>query len=543
MSDSAKHVEELTVMRFLDGELSQEREHATREHLIRCARCRAAHEALKAETALMRAAVLEREEALPGHLRPRHADVSWVLVAMIAFGTLAISTLWTRYVQPIIESMESIGLDGTSVATSVVIQGILWEGWSDMLTGFIEGVSLLLVAVAAGYALHWGWRRFLSSAVTLSLLLVALSHLLVAPASLEAAIIKHDAGTYTLREGEVIDNDLIVIGKRVVIEGTVIGDLIVCAASVDVSGEVQGDILGFAERVEVNGRVGGNLRIAARTLIIDGEVGRNVTAGGEVIRLRPGATLRGSFTTGSREVILDAPVPRDVVLAAETSEIHARIGGSALVFGKRLTVGPTGAIGGEAKFFGRYEPEISADAELSSPFEFERVEDDDDKSLASRVWALFGYWAAAFILGAAIMLVTPESTEVVVTRHVPDYGKSFLVGVVASVVLFAFTILVSLTLVGLPLGLTTAFFLTVGLYFAQAYVGAYIGREILGTPTSAGQALGRVALGLFLIYIAKSIPVVGTVVTMIASLWGFGALSLYVLDRRKHTDEPVPAEV
>ena len=246
------------------------------------------------------------------------------------------------------------------------------------------------------------------------------------------------------------------------IEGTVIGDLIVCAASVDVSGEVQGDILGFAERVEVNGRVGGNLRIAARTLIIDGEVGRNVTAGGEVIRLRPGATLRGSFTTGSREVILDAPVPRDVVLAAETSEIHARIGGSALVFGKRLTVGPTGAIGGEAKFFGRYDPEISADAELSSPFEFERVEDDDDKSLASRVWALFGYWAAAFILGAAIMLVTPELTEVVVTRHVPAYGKSFLVGVVASVVLFAFTILVSLTLVGLPLGLTTAFFLTVG---------------------------------------------------------------------------------
>ena len=118
MSDSAKHVEELTVMRFLDGELSQEREHATRGHLIRCARCRAAHEALKAETALMRAAVLEREEALPGHLRPRHADVSWVLVAMIAFGTLAISTLWTRYVQPIIESMESIGLDGTSVDIS-----------------------------------------------------------------------------------------------------------------------------------------------------------------------------------------------------------------------------------------------------------------------------------------------------------------------------------------------------------------------------------------------------------------------------------------
>ena len=140
------------------------------------------------------------------------------------------------------------------------------------------------------------------------------------------------------------------------------------------------------------------------------------------------------------------------------------------------------------------------------------------------------------------MLVTPEATEGVVTRHVPDYGKSFVVGVVASVVLFAFTFLVSVTVVGLPLGLTTAFFLTIGLYFAQAYIGAYIGREILGTPTSAGQALGRVALGLFLIYIAKSIPVVNVVVTIIVAIWGFGALSLYLIDQLKHAKKADPAE-
>ena len=146
--------------------------------------------------------------------------------------------------------------------------------------------------------------------------------------------------TYTLREGEVIDNDLIVFGKRVVIEGTVVGDLIVGAGSVEVLGEVQGDVLGFAERIEVNGRVGGNVRTCARTLVVNGEVGRNITAGGEVIRLGPGATLGGSFTAGSKEVSLRAPVTRDLVMAAETSEIHARIGGSALVFGERLTVGP-----------------------------------------------------------------------------------------------------------------------------------------------------------------------------------------------------------
>ncbi len=128
------------------------------------------------------------------------------------------------------------------------------------------------------------------------------------------------------------------------------------------------------------------------------------------------------------------------------------------------------------------------------------------------------------------------------TRHVPDYGKSFLVDLIASVVLCVLSFLVSVTLVGLPLGMTTAFVLTVGLYFAQAYVGAYIGREILITPNRAGQAIGRVALGLLLIYSAKSIPVVGVVVTLIVALWGFGARVLYLMDRSKQTETAVPAE-
>ena len=159
-----KHVDELTMMRLAEGELSHDREDVTRGHLIDCARCRAGYEALKAETQLLRASVQQHDEALPDHIRPRQADVSWVLVAILVFGTLGVTSLWSRFVTPVVDSMETVGLDSTSVATTVMIRSLLWRGWSDMIMKFIQGAVLLAVLILAGYLLHWAWRRLRASA-------------------------------------------------------------------------------------------------------------------------------------------------------------------------------------------------------------------------------------------------------------------------------------------------------------------------------------------------------------------------------------------
>ena len=99
------------------------------------------------------------------------------------------------------------------------------------------------------------------------------------------------------------------------------------------------------------------------------------------------------------------------------------------------------------------------------------------------------------------------------------------------------------TVVGAPLGVSTFFLLFISLYFAQAYAAAYIGREILGTPTSASQALVRLALGLALIYVGKAIPYVSFFVFVLVALWGFGALAAYVkasLDSKPTTTTAAP---
>ena len=540
-SDGVKHVDELTILRLAEGELSRDREDATRNHLIECARCRAGYEALKAETEILHAAVLQEEEALPDHIRPRHADISWVLVAILIFGTLGVSSLWTRHVSPIVDGMETVGLDSTSVATTILIRSLLWRGWSDMLLKLIQGSVLLAVLVIAGYVLHWARRRFGRSAATLCLALAVMTGVVALSARTEAAVIEVDVEVYTLRAGHVIETDLIIRAKEVRIEGIVDGDLIVLASTVEVVGEVRGDVIGFAETIDITGRVGGNVRTGSRRLRIEGVVERNITAAGQIVRLASGASLGGSFTAGAGEVILHAPVPRDIILAAQTTEIHARVEGSALMAGERLTIGADGGIGGDATFYGRDEPDVDPGADLASPIRFEQTEEDDERPVVSWATAFFYFWTAAFIFGAVLMLITPEATEEIVTKHVPDYGKSFVTGVVSVIVLLASGCLVTITIVGAPLGMTTLFVLGVGLYVAQVYVAAYIGREILGTPTSASAGLARLALGLFLIHVAKSIPFVSFVAAVLVALWGFGALAAYVHGRFRDTGQPVQA--
>ena len=542
MTESSKHVDELTIMRLTDGELSAAGEARVRDHLLECATCQAAYEGLKAETQLLRAAVRQHDEALPAHLRPRHRDWSWLLVAVISLGTLGFSTLWTSVVQPALDNMRSVGLDGTSVATSVLIRSLLWRGWTDMLMRLVEGVLLLALIVVAAMILHWAWRRLRSlTAGAASLLLVSVAGFVFAAPDVHAAIIEFDAGTYVLREGETIETDLIVTGETVRIQGELHGDLIVVARFVDVSGEIQGDVLGFADEIEVSGSIHGNVRTGARLLDIEGNVARNVTAGGERIRLTAGSNVGGSFFAGAQETIVDAPVTRDVIVAAQNQEIHARIGGSALMLGETLTVGPNGAIGGDAKFYGATEPEISPTADLASPIDFERVEDDEEESRWSWLVKLVYFWAAAFVLGAAVMLASPERSELLVTKYVPEYGKSFIVGVLSVLVCFASSVAMLVTVVGIPLGATVFFFLGLGLYLAQAYVGAFVAREILGPPTSVAASLGRLALGLVLIQVGVALPVVGGVIMILVALWGFGSFTLFVLDRLPGGTDSTPA--
>lgn len=395
-----------------------------------------------------------------------------------------------------------------------------------MVTTLTQLALWLSLLVVLGTLALFAWRRVRTSAAFMSLL----ATLAVFSGPAEAAVIELERETYVLPAGQTIDNDLIVAAQHVRIEGTVTGDLIVAARLVEVSGSVAGDILGFAEEIDVTGTVGGNVRTGSRTLDIEGVIERNVTAAGEVLRIGSGARVLGSFTAAGREAILAAPVERDVLVAARTHQIDSRIGGSALLVGHELAIGEGAVVDGKIQFHGGSEPQVAPGAKLASPIDFQLLEDREETSRLSWLSHFLYFWAAAFVLGAAFVLLSPGAAEAITAIHMPQHGKSMLVGLLAigGVAALAFGLMI--TLVGLPLGMVTLFFWLLGIYVSQVYAGLYIGREILGRPTDRSQLLVRLAVGLLAIHIGKSIPYLGHLVSSAVALLGFGALTLFFLD-------------
>jgi cytoskeletal protein CcmA (bactofilin family) len=365
-----------------------------------------------------------------------------------------------------------------------------------------------------------------------TLLVVSVAVLLAMPPSAEAAVIELDAGNYVLETGQVIDNDLIVFGETIRIEGTVNGDLIAGAQSVIVTGRVTGDVFAFCQRVEIEGQVDGSVRTGSQFLDLSGRVGRNVTSGGETIDIRPGAVVDGSVTLGAQRVNLDGRMGRDLLIGAEVNELNGTVGGGVLIAGRRLTIGSDAVIRGEAKFHGVEEPQVSPDATLAKPIIVEIHEETPAYAKGETYMKAFLKWAAAFVFGLVGILVMPHPYSKVVNTSA-ETGLSILVGVVVSVVTPLVATLVCLTLIGIPIGLTAIFLFVAAVYAAQVFVGSWLGKEILGAPSSAGQALGQLALGLAIIRVVQYVPYVGWIATLVITFWGLGALVLTVTKRTK----------
>lgn len=530
-----RHFDELSLLRYIDTQLTPARNREIQSHLEECPSCRRQVHALERETQLLRESFVEEDEPIPARLQPGAAEnLSWVLIAVIGLAAVGLYTFWNAILMPWWEQLQSVGVGQETFLTVLLFKGVFWEGWTNMGQNLIQGALMLVSSVILFTVARCSWR-FMRPSTPVFLTLLGL---LAVSLPAEAAVIVTDVDRYVLGQDEVLENDLIVAANTVRIEGTIDGDLISAGQSVIVDGHVTGDVFAFCQRVEINGQVDGSVRSGSQFLDLRGRVGRNVTSGGEKIELHPEGSVTGSVTVGAERVLLDGHTGRDLLLGAEVTKLNGNVGGSLLMGGRSLTIGPDATIQGEAKFYGLEEPEVSSQARLASPLEIRIDEETPEwKSGESYLKGVLK-WAAAFVFGLVIFLVSPHPFRNVVDSSA-KFGTAILVGALALIAVPIVAAIVCLTLVGIPVGLTAILLYIVAIYAAQVFVGAWLGKEILGSASTQGQTLGQLALGLAVIHISGYIPYIGSIIQVIIAAWGLGALILAATRRLAPT--PVTA--
>lgn len=339
-------------------------------------------------------------------------------------------------------------------------------------------------------------------AIVLAVVVLALAATPVASAqSVESG------GSVTVPPDTTREGNLSTMSGTVVVEGTLDGNLEGVTGSVLITGTVTGDVQTSAGSVTISGTVDGDVEAAAGAVTVgrDGRVG-------------------GSLRTGSGSLTIDGAVDGDVEAGAETFTVGetAAIGGDVRYDAETVSIADGATVAGTVE----QVDDIAVDAGLPlvGPVDFEGA------LFPPGLFATFGLLINA-VLGAVLLLAAPGFARRVTETGTGDAPKSLGVGLLALVGTPVVLLLLTITVVGIPLALA-GFTLYLLVLWAAFVYGAIVAGTWLLDLGGYDSRWGALVVGLLVSTLASLLPI-GWVVTLAYVLVGFGAFALSALAVRR----------
>jgi cytoskeletal protein CcmA (bactofilin family) len=409
-----------------------------------------------------------------------------------------------------------------------------------------------------------------------SLLLFALTVVLLMPGATALAADIRTGGETTVPAGETVADDLYVTGGTVTVDGTVQGDLVAAGGSVTVNGTVSetviaaggtltvaggvtGDVIVAGGTVVVSGTVGGDLRGTGGTVQVSGQVQQDAVVFGGNFSLREGATVGGDVILGTGAATLNGDIGGDLTAGAGDITIDGRVGGTAEVeAGERLRLGPGAAIVGGLEYTSPQELSAEESGRVQGPVTY--------SAPARQVWFFTGpdslalrlldevierlqWFVATVIAGLVLLWLTPylvgETSAALRRSPLPSLGLGLLA-------LFVFPVLAVIIGVlalfvtgagGLPiLAVPLLLWLTV-LFVSWVFVSFVVGELVLERAQGREpKSVYALIVGAAVLAVVDLIPFVGGLVRLLVIVFGMGGLTLglYRLSRLLRT-APAPA--
>jgi cytoskeletal protein CcmA (bactofilin family) len=538
-STGIDHLDEMTCMLYLEGQLERARALEVSNHAQGCGSCRTLLRAIEREARLLTRAMLEEEEPLPARLATFEERVErskqWIWMVTFGLAATAVYAMYTGYIEPWQQRLEQAGFGGTSLVSMLIFQGSFWKGWQSMIS-LVEVLALVTIGGFAAAALRKRFRRGSALAIVLTGLCAAFT----APPPATAAEFRNGASVEIAKD-ETLKGDLYFTGQQLTVDGTIDGDLYVWGQEVTVRGHVTGDVFVFVQTARIEGQVDGSVRGFCNNVTVSGNVERSLMAWAQVIHLDARGTVGRTITSFSQTLSIDGKVGRDLFVRNQSTRISGSVGGDVDEKGETLTIEENAQIAGTVHFEGEREPVVSKQAKLGAPVQYTKhVKHRQEFGKSSAVWACL--LAAAFVLfGLVLYRVMPQFSADAV-RAAENYGAAMGLGVLVMFAVPIAALIAAVTVVGLFVGCSTFVLWMIALYAAQTVVGGVLGQWIMGRTSDIWGRIGRMAVGVLIIRAVTLLPHGGWV-KLLVLLWGMGAISLALYRRFQPPVAATPAYV
>jgi len=353
------------------------------------------------------------------------------------------------------------------------------------------------------------------------LMLLFLSVILVcAPATATEMV---PADQYNLGEGEVLEDDLIVAGDTIMIDGDVSGDLIAAGGSIEVAGRVDDDAWIAGGSLIIDGEIGDDLRAAGGSIHLRGSVADNAMIAGGTITTSSNSDVGGDLDAAGGSIEIAGHVGADLSCGGGIVVMGGTVDGNATICADDIRILPSARIQGDLKYTSDKEIKIPAGTVMGDVVykrSEKKVEDIYSKTTSSIISFL-----SILLIGLLMVRFTGNTTIRVSDTIAAHFLKSLGSGVLLLIAIPLIALILMLTVIGIPLGLIVLFTYIVILYISKIFVGLVIGRRIL---TYAKQEISspywHLVVGLIIIAFATRIPLLGFLISLIVILAGLGAL-------------------
>lgn len=312
--------------------------------------------------------------------------------------------------------------------------------------------------------------------------------------------------------GERVLDDVYIAGGSISSAGAVLGDLIAGGGSIVVSGSIGGDVIAGGGSVTITSNVPDDVRVGGGNVVIQGTVGGDILTGGGQVHISS-SRIGGDVIAGGGVIRIDGAVGGDILAGGGDIYLNGPITGNVKVKADKLTLGKNAVIAGNLTYSAKKEMTQEEGAVVRGEIKFEPRRETKARA---NIFVFLGLGKFAALLASALVIglifrrYAREIVGHVTQSPLAELGR----GLVIAIVLPILSVLLLVTIVGIPLGLIgLAGFVGAMLFswiLAPILLGSIVYRSI--TKRDAYEvSWGTILLGAVLYSILGFIPILGLI--------------------------------
>lgn len=346
--------------------------------------------------------------------------------------------------------------------------------------------------------------------------------------SVASASIMFDSGN-TIIIDDIIEDDVYLVGETLIVSGEVQGDVVATGGTVKITGNITGDLIAAAGDVIITGNVNDDVRVASGTFELTGNVGDDLLVTSGMVKTTENATVGGDATIRSGDAELAGQFDGGLDVSAGEIDIIGTIEGDAELETSDLSLRPDSQIKGDLKYTSPRQINIPTGV-VGEDITFDDNRRDREPSATDSLFDIFSligtlaYYLFLFTIGAMMILIFPEQSKAIADHIKKEPVKDIFVGLLALAGALLGIFMLSIIIIGLPLALLLFALLIFVLITAKIYTAMLLGDVMFEKLGIQHGQWTELAAGLLLLLVLTSLPWVGGLISIIATLAAMGSM-------------------